>query len=388
MLFRSLALVVFVLVVALIGLPAVYAPPIFPRQVYITPPKVIPYDNDAPVVSILCPSEAALEMHDIILNLTVTKPTSWNNDSITFANYTEYSGLVFNVTYVLDGQSTEESISTSDNWTSKAAMHFGLNLTNLANGPHSIVVNASAWSLFAPEIYSFRFWNYVEGTSGMFNFTVNVPPEVSILSPENLVYNESSVTFTFTANEAISSSWFSIDNQENQTVSTNVTLADLAEGKHTLQAYAQVPTGGVGASEVVNFTVDLPPTIKILLPVNEPYNGTDIPVSFTDNKPILWAAYSLDGQDYVSINGNTTLDNLSDGSHMLIVYAADVYGNVGNSGFVTFAKYPVMAPAPSPTTVYEDILNNSTILVGATSVIVVLVAFCVVLFRKKHRMPL
>ena len=384
-LFLSLALVAIVFV-AVVTIPRhVVAPPIYPRQVYVTPPKAIPYDNDTPMVSILPLSDVALTSHNITLNFTITKPASWNNDSIRFANFTEYYGLVFNVTYILDGLPAEESMSTPDNWTSKAVMSFGLNLTDLPNGHHSIIVISSAWCLFTPDLYNMRFWNIVEGTSGLFDFTVNVPPKLSINLPENVVYNGTLVPFAFNTTEPISNSWFSLDGGANQTLWGNVTLADLGDGQHSLRVYAQVPWGSIGGSETAYFTVDSPPKIKLLLPIDESYNGTDIPLCFVDDKPVLWAAYSLDGQGFVPITGNTTLTDVTDGSHELVVYAADLYGNVGNSAIVSFSKLPVVAPAPSPNTVYDALENNATLIAGAASVVLVFVMFCVMSYRKRRK---
>jgi hypothetical protein len=62
------------------------------------------------------------------------------------------------------------------------------------------------------------------------------------------------------------------------------------------------------------------------------------------NKPAVWMGYSLDGQDNVTINGNTTIDGLSNGLHNVTVYARDDLGNTGVSETVTFtvdAPFPV-----------------------------------------------
>jgi hypothetical protein len=47
-------------------------------------------------------------------------------------------------------------------------------------------------------------------------------------------------------------------------------------------------------------------------------------------------AYSLDGQSNVAITGNTTLTELPESSHSIIVYASDSFGNIGTSSTVLF----------------------------------------------------
>ena len=47
-------------------------------------------------------------------------------------------------------------------------------------------------------------------------------------------------------------------------------------------------------------------------------------------------AYSLDGQSNVAITENTTLTELPEGSHNIIVYASDSFGNTGASSTVLF----------------------------------------------------
>lgn len=54
------------------------------------------------------------------------------------------------------------------------------------------------------------------------------------------------------------------------------------------------------------------------------------------NGPSSWMAYSLDGQDNVTITGETELPELSGGSHFLTVYARDIYGMMTRSNTVFF----------------------------------------------------
>ncbi|MFQ6063910.1 MAG: cohesin domain-containing protein, partial [Candidatus Bathyarchaeia archaeon] len=79
------------------------------------------------------------------------------------------------------------------------------------------------------------------------------PPTISILSPENKTYLVSDVSLTFTVNESTSWIGYSLDNQNNITISGNTTLVNLSDEKYTIKVYANDTAGNMGASEMVYF---------------------------------------------------------------------------------------------------------------------------------------
>jgi hypothetical protein len=79
-----------------------------------------------------------------------------------------------------------------------------------------------------------------------------------------------------------------------------------------------------------------PPTIQIISPQNTTYAANDVDLTFIIDEPTYWIGYSLDGQANVTSNGNTILTSLGEGSHNIIVYANDTYGNMGFSNIVYF----------------------------------------------------
>jgi hypothetical protein len=85
----------------------------------------------------------------------------------------------------------------------------------------------------------------------------------------------------------------------------------------------------------------VPPSVTVLSPQNMTYSTSDVPLTFTVNETASWMGYSLDGQGNVTVSGNTTLTGLLDGSHQVIVYANDTYGNMGSSGPVYFTVQTV-----------------------------------------------
>jgi N-acetylneuraminic acid mutarotase len=89
----------------------------------------------------------------------------------------------------------------------------------------------------------------------------------------------------------------------------------------------------------------VPPAVAVVSPENETYTSGNVSLAFTVNKLSAWMGYSLDGQDNVTISGNTTITDLSNGLHNVTVYARDEFGNVGASATLTFH---VKVPEPFP----------------------------------------
>jgi hypothetical protein len=109
------------------------------------------------------------------------------------------------------------------------------------------------------------------------------------------------------------------------------------------------------------------PQITVVSPENTKYNSSSVPLTFTVNKPAAWMGYSLDGQDNVTVTGNTTLSGLPNGLHTITVYAKDEFENTGASETINF-------------TIEETF--PTTILI-ATTTIAVFTGISIVYFRKR-----
>ena len=79
------------------------------------------------------------------------------------------------------------------------------------------------------------------------------------------------------------------------------------------------------------------PAISILSPENKTYATSSIPLTFIVNEVTSWIGYSLNGQENVTIAGNTTLADLPEGRYGLVIYANDTVGNMGSSSTIYFA---------------------------------------------------
>jgi N-acetylneuraminic acid mutarotase len=106
----------------------------------------------------------------------------------------------------------------------------------------------------------------------------------------------------------------------------------------------------------------VPPVIDVVSPGRQAYNASSVSLVFTVNKQVNWTGYSLDGEETVTITGNTTIIGLANGVHNVTVYAKDALGNVGVSetAFFTIAK-----PEPFPTMLVATASVVSATLIGA-----------------------
>lgn len=79
-----------------------------------------------------------------------------------------------------------------------------------------------------------------------------------------------------------------------------------------------------------------PIEIVILSPKNMTYGSNSIPLMFTVSKAVSWIGYSFDGNANSTINGNTTLQDLSTGTHSITIYANKFNVSTGSSEKIYF----------------------------------------------------
>jgi len=133
-------------------------------------------------------------------------------------------------------------------------------------------------------------------------------------------------------------------------------LTDLSEGTHKIvvnsygtyyywqdqDKYSEV----FGNSSEIRFDVDtIFPNITVLSPLTG-LSTVEFPLNFAVNESVSEIAYSLDGEDNVTVAGNTTLAGIPVGSHNMTVYATDLAGHVGASETINFTiaePFPTLA---------------------------------------------
>lgn len=104
----------------------------------------------------------------------------------------------------------------------------------------------------------------------------------------------------------------------------------------TVTVTALTPEGVVLDTFTLNRRGAHAPSISLTSPHNATYQIGDISLSFSIDRPPAWTGYSLDGQENLTITGDTTITGLAEGPHQVIVYANDTRGTMGSSDPVHF----------------------------------------------------
>lgn len=139
--------------------------------------------------------------------------------------------------------------------------------------------------------------------------------------------------------------------------SVEASLGELANGNHMLIVYAHYADGRE-MSRYRDFTVDTsykppvwnPPEIVLLSPRNQTYKSTEVQLTFATNETIQYANYVLDpleGNGSQPITRNTTLTELSDGIHKLILTIYTDRGMAQQTTFFTVERGTETQPFPA-----------------------------------------
>ena len=157
------------------------------------------------------------------------------------------------ITYQLDHQASIQMASSSIDGSEYSTV-----LTSLSEGWHTLKVVA--------------YGENTDGKSGADSASITflvdaVPPEVTILSPQNETYTSFDVSLNFTLSEEADWIGFSLDGQALVTISGNTTLVGLSEGLHKVTVYANDTVGRMGNSATVTFNITQEPEE---LPASEP----------------------------------------------------------------------------------------------------------------------
>jgi hypothetical protein len=176
--------------------------------------------------------------------------------------------------YLLAGSSYTNRIYSpeADHWSSAAAdmpairFDFGIAVVN----DILYVIGGHTYSYpgdYAPVAWNEQYVPIGYGTPDPSYVPPDVtPPEIAVLSPENITYYTVDVVLNFTVNETASLMSYMLDGEVFE-VSENTTLTGLAYGSHNLTVYATDAADNTGASETMNFIVAKEPEPFPVVPI-------------------------------------------------------------------------------------------------------------------------
>ncbi len=182
------------------------------------------------------------------------------------------------------------------------------------------------------------------------SFTVDITePEVDIQLPTEgqKIEDTNDVKLNFTAVDNLNRDkcWYSVDFQQNQTISNcqNTTITGLSNNYHNLTVYANDTAGNTNwttVSFLMNYTVL---SVTPVSPENNSHHNVDwVWANATTNKPAAACNYSVDNganqtmQNTTDLYWSKNVSGLSESNHNLTFYCFDSLGNVTQSSYVFF----------------------------------------------------
>lgn len=202
--------------------------------------------------------------------------------------------------------------------------------------------------------------------------------KISVLTPQNRTYTQQNLTLSYDFEGHASWIGYSLDSQPPITINKQTPLT-LPMGTHSITLFANDVQDVTGSSETVQFTIMKvlkdTKTISLLTPLNQTYTTTNIQLNYAVNEPISWVGYSLDSQLPVQLNQNTTLTELTTGTHSLSLLVTFSNGTRVSSESVYFTIQPI---------IFSEIFLVITIALVA----IILSAFAAIVLQKRNRKKL
>jgi hypothetical protein len=176
------------------------------------------------------------------------------------------NGVNASIRFYIMGYSPQGSYAydpQTGTWTNTPAIphqrtEFGLAVVN------DVIYSIGGFTTGANEAY----FPFGYGTPDPAFVLENYPPNILIEMPLNQTYSNSSASLTFFVDKPVNWTSYSLDRQQNITISGNTTLTGLSNGVHTVTVYANDTYGNMGSSETVYFTISDPFPIALIASVS------------------------------------------------------------------------------------------------------------------------
>ncbi|MEM4318648.1 MAG: S8 family serine peptidase [Candidatus Pacearchaeota archaeon] len=301
-----------------------------------------------------------INIYAAILSLDETPPELY------FIEPTETSSSILTRKYIQINVTARDNISGIKNLT--VYFYNSTSLLNITSGASPLFIN---FTDLVDDTYYFNATAYDavdnHNSTETRNITIDtILPSITIISPENITYTTSTISFNISGNEILDFCQYSI----NEWI-TNVTmvkynstyfynLTNLSDGSYIARFWCNDTAGNINNTELVWFSVNAtPPSIAIINPQNTTYNNATILVNisaYDQNLDKVW--YNWNGTNVTYTD--PVYITFNEGSNTLYAWANDSAGNI-NSTNVTFT-IDILAP---------DIINVSATSITASSATII-----------------
>ncbi|MCF2137529.1 MAG: Ig-like domain-containing protein [Candidatus Thorarchaeota archaeon] len=287
----------------------------------------VSYSGSAPIVNLTAPAAGGVQPSGTTISLNITDPDG--DLSTVYYRWDTGSWAVLPSPY-------ETTLPSGD-------------------GNHTLYVNATD-SQGHITLQNFSF--VTDDTSP--TITLNSPADGSVINSGTVI------DIGISDANALSSTLYNWDGGSNLTLSSpyDITVTGLSEGSHTLYVYAQDEAGNWGDASYTFVIDDTAPVITLNSPSDgsEIQSGTMIDLDVTDSHSVASVLYNWDGGTNTTLSSPYDVDTsgLSDGSHVLNIYAQDEAGNWAHE------TYSFTIDDTSPTITLNSPSDGSEIQSGTT----------------------
>ncbi|MCW4010113.1 MAG: hypothetical protein NWF05_05785 [Candidatus Bathyarchaeota archaeon] len=233
-----------------------------------------------PILTVQTPTQnGSYPIGEAILDFNVTKPDNswfWGGYGI------PPSSAIASVSYYIDGKYVLVYNSNRIDDRLPEKNQYTIKLENLTGGKHEVGIEVHAWHFYGGLTTTPQKEQNSKSIQIAFYVDAN-PPKISNLSIENKTYTSPNLEFNFTVDNQPSWTGYSLDNQENSTVSVKAVLTgfnstikgksmltDLSEGIHSIVVYSNNSAGTMCESDTIIFTVNTPTPTPSPTPTMEP----------------------------------------------------------------------------------------------------------------------
>jgi len=241
---------------------------------------------------------------------------------------------------------------------------FGLTLSGSNNSVYANRITNSGIGLENPESSNLFYANYVADNGWGVNTGYN--SKIATLYHNNFLSNRYQVSTLFSG--SYSTQYFDNGVEGNYWSDYNGKDADgdgIGDTPYVIDANRSDRYPLMIPFDIDSVTLEppewaSPPSVRLISPKNTTYTYANVTLEFTINKLTSWMGYSLDGQEVVTITGNTTLSGMSNGLHNIIIHAKDTFENM-----VTYEAIWFSIAEPFPTTsVIASIITVAIVGIG------------------------
>jgi hypothetical protein len=234
------------------------------------PPTEVSPPNYAkqPIVTILSPENGTVIVtNSTILDLFLTLEASNSSRPVTLGP------VLYKASWMSNNITVDSGVPQSPFLTKTIPL--SIDLANMSEGTQSVTVYAYAlceyesgreqvsvsndpWGILVFKYLNIYYNTYKIGGFSSVSFTFDTIPKISVLSPINQRYNDSSVPLASVVDKLVNWTGYSLDGKQNVTITGDTSLSGLSSGMHNITVYAKDLFGNVGSSETITFIVAVP----------------------------------------------------------------------------------------------------------------------------------